>query len=89
MKYLGIVLCINIMVIAYVWQNVEVMTLRMTLQDARRARQSMLAEHERILYEKERRRTMKSIQAYAEDNGYRRWSPRNIEAISFGGIKGK
>ncbi len=89
MKYLGLVLCINLMVIAYVWQNIEVMRLRMQIRDTRLAQLDLMQENDHIRYEIERRRTMKAVESYARDNGLRRWKPGDIEVIVIPEMKGK
>jgi hypothetical protein len=70
------------MVIAYVWQNVEVMNLRMTHQEALRARSALLTERDRLMYEIERGRTMEAVGEYAREHGYRAMTPADIEVIS-------
>jgi hypothetical protein len=88
MKYLGIVLCINLVVIAYVWQNIEVMKMRLQQKEIRRAQLGMMQEHDLLLYEIEKRRTMKAMGEYAESHGLRRWAPADIDVIVVPGQKG-
>ncbi|MBN1534565.1 MAG: hypothetical protein JXA20_17970 [Spirochaetes bacterium] len=87
MKYLGIVLCINLVVIAYVWQNIEVMKMRIQLKETRRAHQGMMQEHDLLRYEIEKRRTMRSVGEYADAHGLRQWTPGDIRVIVVPGQK--
>lgn len=71
-RYSLIVVGMIIFVILYVWQNIEVMKLKMYYNKSVLYKQELVKKHDRLIYEIERYRRFDLIDAYAEQQGMRR-----------------
>lgn len=80
-RYIGIVLAIIVFVILFVWQNIEVMKIKMEYRKGLRMEQQMERRNDRLRYEIERLRKMDLIERYAETRGMRQAGPEDIEVI--------
>lgn len=81
-KYLSIVFSIILFVILYVWQNIEVMKIKMDYRRTVRLENGLVRENDRLRYEMERYRRMDLVEAYAEKRGMKRMTPSDFEIIS-------
>jgi len=70
-----------VFVIFHVWQNIEVMKVKMNYRKLVNMEKKILKENDRIVYEIEKFRTMKEMKKFALDNGYNKIEPGNVKSL--------
>lgn len=78
MKYFFITFLISTFVIVYVWQNIEVMKIKMTYNRLLVEEKKLENRKKRLLYELERSRNFRNVEKIAMDNGYRELRPSDV-----------
>ncbi len=81
MKYFSIAFLLTMFVILYVWQNVEVMKIRMDFRRLNRTTQELTTENDRIRYDIERYRRLELIAKRAEDQGRKIMKPGDVVVL--------
>lgn len=81
MKYFLIALAMILFVILYVWQNIEVMKIKLEYSEALEKEKELIKMNDRLRFEIEKYKTMDLIEAYAERYGLRQITPRDFEII--------
>ena len=81
MKYFFIAGVMIIFVILYVWQNIEVVRMKMEYNTALQREEQLIKINDRLRYEIERYKRMELIDAYAAQSGMRALMPEDIDII--------
>lgn len=68
LKYTTIVVVMIIMVIFYVWQNVEVLKMKLAYQDSKLKQKRIIVENDRLIYEIEKLKRIDKIEILAQEN---------------------
>lgn len=84
MRYFAIVFIMSFLVILYVWQNIEVMKLKMDYKRLVKTEQELSEKNSRLKYEVERLRDFDSFESGASKNGLVRVSPASSVIIRTG-----
>ncbi len=71
-KYLAIIFFLSAYFILYVWQNTEVMKLKMDLEKKAGVLKSLVYENDRLRYRIAQYKSNERVEEYAKKNGYRR-----------------
>lgn len=82
MKYIAIVTSLSLFVIAYVWQNIEVMQITMEYRAKVRHEKKLIEEVDRYRYLVERRRYEQWILNVTGETDYRPLTPDDVVPIS-------
>ncbi len=83
-KYFGIVTGVIIFVLLYVWQNVEVMKMKMAYRENAAVEKRLLMENDRLRAAIERYRRVDVAERYARLNGMRELRPSDIIVVQEG-----
>jgi len=83
-KYFGIVTGVIILVLLYVWQNVEVMKMKMAYRENAAVEKRLLMENDRLRAAIERYRRVDVAERYARLNGMRELRPSDIIVVQEG-----
>jgi hypothetical protein len=81
MKYFLIAFVMVIFVILYVWQNIEVMKIKMEYSQSLEVEKEFIKRNDRLRYEIEKYKRMDLIEANAGRYGMRMITPRDFEII--------
>ena len=81
MKYFSIAFLLTVFVILYVWQNVEVMKMRMDFRGINRKSQELVMENDRIRYQIERYRRIDIIEKRAAGRGLQKMKPSDVTVL--------
>ncbi|TAL35713.1 MAG: hypothetical protein EPN93_09660 [Spirochaetes bacterium] len=81
-RYIGIVVTIIVFVVLYVWQNIEVMKMKMEYRRGVRIEKQLVKENDRLHYEIERMRRLDRIEKYAQGAGLRYLGPQDFDVIT-------
>jgi len=81
MKYFSIALMISIFVVFYVWQNIEMMRMKMDYKKLIRAEKEITEVNDKLKYEFEKLRSFYHIEANAERNNLKYISPNDLVVI--------
>lgn len=81
MKYFSIVLMISVFVVFYVWQNIEMMKMKMDYKKLIKTEQEITSVNDRLKFEFERLRSINSIEANADRNNLKQISPADLVVI--------
>ena len=81
MKYFSIVLLISIFVVFYVWQNIEMMKMKMDYKKLIRTEKEITVVNDKLKYEYERLRSFRYIEANADKNNLKYISPADLVVI--------
>jgi len=68
-KYSLVAFCMICFVVLYVWQNIEVMKLKLSMQRSLSYKEELLKEQSRLRYEIERKRRYEDIEVWAVSHG--------------------
>ncbi len=68
-------------VVAYVWQNIEVMRVKMNYRKLQADERAMVNKNGRLVYEIEKLRNYQSVSRIAQSKGYKKISPSDIDVI--------
>jgi len=71
----------SIFVVSYVWQNIEVMKIKMSFARQHRIEQKIIEDIDSTTYEIEKYKTIKHISAIAEEKGFSKITLENMEEI--------
>jgi hypothetical protein len=80
-KYFAIIFFMSLFVVAYVWQNIEIVQIEMQYKKLADTRKRLVRERDRLLYEIERFRRMDVIEEYARKNGLRPVVPGDFDVV--------
>ena len=81
MKYFSIVLMISIFIISYVWQNVEMMKMKLDYKKLIQTEKELTIINDKLKFELERFKNFQRIGAYADKNNLKRLGPEDIILI--------
>ncbi len=81
MKYFFIAVVMILFVILYVWQNIEVVRMKMDYNTALQREEQLVKINDRLRYEIEWYKRMELIDAYAASRGMRTLMPEDIDII--------
>ncbi len=81
MKYFSIVLMISFFVVFYVWQNIEMMKMKMDYKKLIKTAQEVTVVNDKLKFEFERLRSFRSIEAGAEKNNLKVLGPADLIVI--------
>ncbi|PKL17234.1 MAG: hypothetical protein CVV49_12095 [Spirochaetae bacterium HGW-Spirochaetae-5] len=81
MKYFTIVFMISVFVVFYVWQNIEMMKIKMDYKKLIRTEKEITVVNDKLKLEFERLRNFRSIGAHAEQNNLKPISPADLIVI--------
>ena len=81
MKYFSIVLMISIFVVFYVWQNIEMMKMKMDYKKLIRTEQEITVVNDKLKFEYERLRSFRYIEANADKSNLKYISPADLVVI--------
>ena len=68
-------------VILYVWQNVEVMKIKMDCREASGIEKKLIKQNDLLRYRIERFKRMEIIEKYANENGMKQLEPDDFKTI--------
>lgn len=80
-RYTVLVMVMIFFVILYVWQNIEIMQMKMQYDKSVEYKKELIKRRDRLLYDIERYRRLSLVEAYAEQNGLRRMTPNDAVRI--------
>lgn len=72
---------VMLFVVLYVWQNISMMKIRMECRDWVKKERELFKEHDRLLYEIERLRSIEVVEGIALRRGMVRISPLNMQVV--------
>ncbi len=81
MKYFSIVLIISVFVVFYVWQNIEMMRMKMDYKKLIRTEQEMTVVNDKLKYDIERLRNFHNIEANADKKNLKHLTPADLAVI--------
>ncbi len=80
-KYLAIIFFLSTYFILYVWQNTEVMKLKMDLEKKSGVLRSQIYTNDRLRFRIAQLKSDDLIREYAKNNGYRRMRPGDFDVL--------
>ncbi|HNR87147.1 MAG TPA: hypothetical protein PKM65_02270 [Spirochaetota bacterium] len=89
MRYFIFAAIVAAFLIVYVWQNVEVMRIKMGYDEIIRKERQLMDRNDRLRYQIERFRRMDAIESYARGSGMRPIGPDDFQAIAPKNMKSK
>lgn len=87
MKFIGIVVFMILFVVLYIWQNVEVMKMKMDYGREAEVEAGLIRQNDRLRYEIETLRRMNVIEEYARSRGMHALNPGDIDVVDLRGRK--
>jgi hypothetical protein len=81
MKYFSIVLLISLFVVVYVWQNIEMMKIKMDYKKLLKSEKEAVQVNDRLRFEYERLRSFRYVEAGAAKNNLRNITPADLITI--------
>lgn len=87
MKFIGIVVFMILFVVLYIWQNVEVMKMKMDYGREAEVEAGLIRQNDRLRYEIETFRRMNVIEEYARSRGMHALNPGDIDVVDLRGRK--
>lgn len=78
MKYFMIVAMMSVFVLLYVWQNIEVMRMKMEYRKLINVEHELTEENKRSLSELERLRNFRTVESAVAGRGVRRMGPQDV-----------
>jgi len=73
-----------IFIILHVWQNTELMKIKMEFRKRATVEKNLIKENDRLLYEIEKYRRYDRMQKYAEERGFKRIEPGDFVVLEAG-----
>ena len=67
--------------VLYVWQNIEVMKIKLEYRKSLKEETRLLKENDRLRYEIERHRTAENVERLARERGMKEIAPRDFDVI--------
>jgi hypothetical protein len=86
-KFIGIVVFMILFVVLYIWQNVEVMKMKMDCGREAEVEAGLIRQNDRLRYEIETLRRMNVIEEYARSRGMHALNPGDIDVVDLRGRK--
>ncbi len=80
-RYTTVVLVVIVFVILYVWQNIEVMRMKMSYRDSRSQEIELIKKNDRLRYEISKLNRLEAIRQYARSNGLRPVNENDITIL--------
>jgi len=80
-RYVTIVLVVMVFVIMYVWQNIEVMRLKMEYRETRSREIDLVKKNDRLLYEICKMNNLDNIREYAGRYGLKPLGAHDVTVI--------
>jgi len=71
----------SLFVILLVWQNIEIMKIKIERRNLLKRENQIVRENDQLLYEIELYRRMDAVQAFARKNGYRPILPDDFDVM--------
>ncbi len=87
MKYFMVVLMMSVFVLLYVWQNIEVMRMKMDYRKLIRVEHDLTEENKRYTAELERLRNFRTVENAAAGKGVRRMEPQDMLVLKNDEVK--
>ena len=81
MKYFSIVLMISVFVISYVWQNIEMMKMKLDYKKLIQTEKELSVINDKLKFELERLKNFHHIESYAGIHNLKRLGPEDIILI--------
>lgn len=81
MKYFSIVLMISVFVVFYVWQNIEMMKMKMDYKKLINTEKEITSVNDKLKLEFEKLRSIRSIEGGAEMNNLKPLGPNDLVVI--------
>ena len=81
MKYFSIVLMISVFVISYVWQNIEMMKMKLDYKKLIQTEKELSIINDKLKFELEKLKNFQRIEAYADKNSLKKLGPEDIIVI--------
>ena len=81
MKYFSIVFMISLFVVFYVWQNIEMMKMKMDYKKLIKTEKEITVVNDKLKYDFERLRSFYYLEANAEKNNLKHISPADLVVI--------
>lgn len=81
MKYFSIVLMISVFVVFNVWQNIEIMKMKMDYKKLIKTEKDITVVNDKLKYEYEKLRSFRYIEANADKNNLKQLSPSDLVII--------
>jgi len=78
MKYFMVVFMMSVFVLLYVWQNIEVMRMKMDYRKLIKVEHELTEENKRHLAELERLRNFRTVENAVAGKGVRRMEPQDM-----------
>ncbi len=82
MKYFSIVFMISVYVVFYVWQNIEMMKMKMDYKKLIKTEKEITIINDKLKFDFERLRSFRAIEANAEKNNLRQISPSDLIVLN-------
>ena len=81
MKYFSIVVLISLFVVVYVWQNIEMMKIKMDYKRFMKSEKEVIQVNDRLRFECERLKSFRYIEADAAKNNLRQVTPADLITV--------
>lgn len=88
MKYFLIVIMMSLFIITYVWQNIEIMKMKMEYRKFINAEREISEKNDRIRYNLESLRNFRQMKSFAEEKGLKQIGPDDVVIINMDGNSG-
>ena len=80
-KYFGVVFIMVLFMVLYVWQNIEMMWMKMDFSKVLGTEKRLVIENDRLRYEIEKFRRLDTVIKKAEASGMKSLTPMDFETI--------
>ncbi|MFA5519979.1 MAG: hypothetical protein WDA74_12055 [Spirochaetota bacterium] len=84
MKYFLIVIMMSFFIITYVWQNIEIMKMKMEYRKLIDVEMDISEENDRIRFNLESLRSFRNMKSFAEQNRLKQIGPDDVININIG-----
>jgi len=81
MKHLVIVFCMSLFVLIFVWQNVEMMKMKLECRKLSAVAGELIKDNDRILFGIERYRSMENVEHHALRSGLKKITPSDFDVV--------
>ena len=81
MKYFSIVLMISIFVVFYVWQNIEMMKIKMDYKRLMKSEKEVIQVNDRLRFECERLKSFRYVETDAAKKNFRHITPADLLTV--------
>ena len=80
-RYVTVVLVVIVLVIMYVWQNIEVMRLKMDFRETRSSEIELIKKNDRLRYEICKMNNLDNIREYADRYGLKPLDANDVTVL--------